>query len=121
MALSFLFLAFVRILELRRLESRDAADLAIEFIVLRHEVAVLRRQVTRPALRPADRALLAALSRLLSHWRRRGLFVQPESLLRWQRLVRRRWTYLHLPGRPSVPARLARPVVCVAREEPTLG
>ena len=62
MALSFVYLAFVRILDLLRLQRCEAADLAIEVIVLRHEVAVLRRQVTRPALRPADRALLAALS-----------------------------------------------------------
>jgi len=61
MALSFIYLAFVRVLELLRLQRCDAADLAIEVIVLRHEVAVLRRRVTRPALRPADRALLAAL------------------------------------------------------------
>ena len=65
MALSFLYLGFVRVLQLLRLQRCDAADLAIEVIVLRHEVAVLRRQMTRPALRPADRALLAGLSRLL--------------------------------------------------------
>ena len=66
MALSFVYLAFVRVLELLRLQRCDAADLAIEVIVLRHEVAVLRRQVVRPALRPADRALLVGSSRLLS-------------------------------------------------------
>lgn len=64
MALSFLYVAFTRLLELLRFQRRDTADLAIEGVVLRHEVAVLRRQVTRPALRPADRALLAGLSRL---------------------------------------------------------
>jgi hypothetical protein len=52
MALSFLYLAFVRVLQLLRSQRCDATDLAIEVIVLRHEVAVLRRQVTRPALRP---------------------------------------------------------------------
>ncbi len=100
MVLSFLYLGFVRVLQLLRLQRCDAADLVIEVIVLRHEVAVLRRQVTRPALRPADRALLAGLSRLLSRPRCRRLFVQPETLLRWHRdLVRRRWTYQHSPGR----------------------
>ena len=78
-------------------------DLAIEVVILRHEVAVLRRQVARPALRPADRAVLAGLSRLLSAARRGRFFVQPETLLRWHReLVRRRWTYPHRrPGRPA--------------------
>ncbi len=59
MALSFLYLAFVRILELLRLGLRDSEDLAVEVVMLRHEVAVLRRQVVRPALGPPDRALLA--------------------------------------------------------------
>ena len=65
MALSFLYLAFVRVLELLRLERRDDGELAIEVVMLRHEVSVLRRQITRPALRPADRAVLAGLSGLL--------------------------------------------------------
>jgi hypothetical protein len=65
---------------------------------------VLRRQVVRPALRPADRALLARLSRLLNRRHLGKVFVQPETLLRWHRdLVRRRWTYFHRPGRSSVP------------------
>ena len=59
MALLFLYLAFVRILQLRRLLRRDSDELAIGVVVLRHEVAVLRRQVARPALRPSDRALFA--------------------------------------------------------------
>ena len=122
MALSFLYLAFLRVLELLRLQRCDAADLAIEVVVLRHEAAVLRRQVTRPALRPADRALLAGLSRLLSRSRCRRLFVQPETLLRWHRdLVRRHWTYPHRPGRPSIPVGTARLVVRLARENPTWG
>jgi len=122
MALSFLYLAFVRGLELLRLQRSDAADLAIEVIVLRHEIAVLRRQVTRPALRPADRALLAGLSRLLSRTKRNRFFVQPETLLRWHRdLVRRRWTYPHLPGRPPIPVGTVRLVVRLARENPTWG
>ena len=69
--MSFLYIAFIRPLELLRLREGDATDLAIEVVVLRHEVAVLRRQVARPALRPADRALFAALSRLLSKAKRR--------------------------------------------------
>lgn len=66
MALSFLYLAFVRMLQLVRLSQSERQDLAIEIVILRHEVAVLRRQVARPALRPADRAILAGLRGLLS-------------------------------------------------------
>ena len=62
-ALSFLYVAFVRILQLLRLRRDDRDELAIEVIMLRHEVSVLRRQIVRPALEPADRALLAGLSR----------------------------------------------------------
>jgi len=85
MALSFLYLAFVRILQLLRLHRRGHSELAIEVVMLRHEVAVLRRQVARPALRPTDRALFAALSRFLGRRHRRRFFVQPETFSRWHR------------------------------------
>src|SRR5664279_5707965 len=61
MVLSFLYRVFVRVLQLIRLARRAETDLAIEVVILRHEVAVLRRQVQRPALQPADRAILAGL------------------------------------------------------------
>jgi len=122
MALSFLYLAFVRILQLVRLFRRDTGELAIEVVVLRHEVAVLRRQVARPALRPSDRALLAGLRQLLGRQRLNRFFVQPETLLRWHRdLVRRRWNYPHRSGRPCVPAGTVEIVLRLARENPTWG
>jgi len=122
MSLPFLYLAFVRILQLVRLFGRDNGELAVEVVMLRHEVAVLRRQVDRPALRPGDRALLAGLSRLLSRARRGRFFVQPETLLRWHRdLVRRRWTYPHRSGRPSVPHGAVQIVLRLARDNPTWG
>jgi hypothetical protein len=62
MVLSFLYLAFVRVVQLVRLSCRAQDDLAIEVVMVRHEVAVRRRLVDRPALRPADRALLAGLN-----------------------------------------------------------
>ena len=103
MALSFLYLAFVRILQLVLLGRRDSDELAGEVVILRHEVAVLRRQVVRPALRPPDRALLAGLSRLLGRRSLGRFFVQPETLLRWHRdLIRRKFSYAHRPGRPII-------------------
>jgi len=122
MALSFLYLAFVRILQLVLLGRRDSDELAVEVVMLRHQVAVLRRQVVRPALRPPDRALLAGLSRLLDRRRRDRFFVQPETLLRWHRdLVRRRWTYARRPGRPSIPAGTVTIILRLARGNPTWG
>jgi transposase InsO family protein len=122
MALSFLYLAFTKILQLVRLSQRDGEELVIEVVMLRHEVAVLRRQVVRPALRPSDRALLAGLGRLLDGRRRRRFFVQPEALLRWHRdLIRRRWTYARRPGRPSIPAGTVAIILRLARESPTWG
>jgi len=122
MSLSFLYLAFVRILQLIRLFGRDNGELAVEVVMLRHEVAVLRRQVARPVLRPSDRAILAGLSRLVSRARRGRFFVQPETLLRWHRdLVCRRWTYPHRSGRPSVPVGTVGIVLQLARENFTWG
>src|SRR5271154_7500330 len=116
-------MAFVRVLQLVRLSWSRQADLAIEVVVLRHEVAVLRRQVARPSLRWADRAVLAGLSQVLSATRRSRFFVQPETLLRWHRdLVRRRWTYAHRrPGRPALPAGTVSLVLRLAQENPTWG
>jgi hypothetical protein len=105
---SFVYLALGRILELIVLCCRSVKAKEIEILVLRHELAVLRRQHPRPRLPPKDRALVAALSRQLprAHWS--VFLVKPEMLLDWhRRMVRRRWIYASAPrGRPpGFPAR----------------
>jgi putative transposase len=102
MALRLLYLLFCQVLRWLALLARSSAAKDGELLVLRHEVAVLRRQVTRPRVDWADRAVLAGLARLLPRPAWRDLFVQPATLLRWHRdLVRRRWTYPHgVAGHP---------------------
>jgi transposase len=91
--------------------------------MLRHEVAVLRRQVHRPALEPADRAVLAGLARLLPRRRLGRFFVRPETLLRWHRdLVAKRWTYPHgRPGRSGIAKGTTALVLRLAKENPQWG
>jgi len=122
MTLRLLYLLFCQVMRWLALQSRSAAAKDAELLVLRHEVAVLRRQVTRPRVDWADRAVLAGLARLLPRPAWRGLLVQPATLLRWHRdLVRRRWTYPHQRGRPPVAAELRGLVLRLARENPTWG
>jgi putative transposase len=82
---SVLYVMFGRVMALVLLCFRSSDVKELEIIVLRHELAVLRRQVSRPALRAADRAFLAAASRLLPRARWRTFFVTPETLPSWHR------------------------------------
>jgi putative transposase len=117
-----LYLIFVRLTGWMALLARSAASKDAELLVLRQEVAVLRRQNPRPKLDWADRAMLAALARLLPRPLRLSRLVTPDTLLRWhRRLIRWHWTYPHRRGRPPVDAKLAVLIEQMARENPAWG
>jgi putative transposase len=93
LALQLIYQIFAKLLGLLVLRARSNAAKEIEILVLRHQLAVLRRRTRQPRLSWADRALIAALTRLLPKPRRLGLLVTPATILRWHRqLVTRRWT-----------------------------
>ena len=122
--MSFLYWSLRRLLELVVLRFRSEQEKEIEILLLRHQLRVLERQVARPQLTQADRALLAAFSRVLPRQAWRGSFlVTPATVLRWHRdLVARRWTYPHRgPGRPATPTEMRELVVRLARENPSWG
>jgi hypothetical protein len=120
---SFLYLILGHVLRLLLLLMRGDRSKELEILALRHQVAVLRRQVHRPDLNDADRALLAALSRLLPRPSWEMFFVTPSTLLRWHRdLIARRWTYKRKrQGRPSTRRDIREAVLRLARENPTWG
>jgi len=101
--------------------SPDAKD--VEIAVLRHQLLVLRRQVTRPRYTPADRMVLAALARLLPRDRWPIFLVTPSTLLRWHReLIRRRWTYPAVGrSRRGLEPEVVDLVLRLARENPRWG
>ena len=125
MTFRLLYLIFARLCGWLALLPRSGDVKNTEILVLRHQIAVLQRQVRSPRLTWADRAILAALTRRLStaHRRQLSLIVTPRTLLRWHAdLVRRRWTYRRrTPGRPRTGPAIRRLVLEMARDNPAWG
>jgi hypothetical protein len=117
-----IYLVFLRLIGWVAPLARSSASKDAELLVLGQEVAVLRRQNPRPRLDWADRAVLAALARLLPGPLRMSRLVTPGTLLRWhRRLVRWRWTYPHKGARPCIDAQIAVLIEEMTRENPGWG
>ncbi len=113
------YVALWRLIALFALIARGDRAKDLEILVLRHQLTVLRRQLPRPKLEPADRAFLAALSRALPRARWSCFLVTPDTLLRWHRRLVGRWTYPHRrPGRPLLDENVQKLIVRLARENP---
>jgi putative transposase len=119
---SFVYLVVRNLFALVWLPGRPHRSKEMEILVLRHELAIVRRQISRPKLTRADRALLASLSRSLARpaW---AIFpIKPETLLRWHReLIGRRWTSHATPGRPPLERSLRKLILRLADENPHWG
>ena len=110
MAVKLIYHMFAKLLSWLVLYARSDTANEIEILMLRHQLAVLQRRTPRPQISWSDRAVIAALARLLPARRRRGLLVTPATILRWhQHLVRRCWTTQPVrAGRPATPAGVRR-------------
>jgi hypothetical protein len=117
------YLMLCRSIQLLALLARSDAAKDLEILVLRHQLTVLRREISRPRFETADRALLAAVSRALPRAFWSCFLVKPETLLRWhRRLIARAWTYSHhQTGRPPLDKDLQQLIIRLARENPRLG
>src|SRR5450759_4966189 len=114
----------VRVIVIGDLGQRDEHAKDLEILVLRHQLRVLQRTAGPPRLRPIDRVLLAAASRVLPRDRWVAFLVTPPTLLRWHReLVRRKWTYRRTgrPGRPPLDPEVRALIIRLARENPRWG
>src|SRR6266498_2763419 len=120
MLYALLYAIIRRVLRLSGISS----DAEAEVLVLRHEVAVLRRQIKRPKLRRRDKLFLSAMSRMLPREPWAAFVVTPATLVRWHReLARGKWIYRHRPsqGRPPIDPETRSLIVRMARENPRWG
>src|SRR5690242_201346 len=102
--------------------ARSSASKNAEILILRHEVAALRRSNPKPKTDWADRALLAALARILPKALLAHRIVTPGTLLRWhRRMVTRKWTQPKAPGRPPLAGELAELIAKLAKDNPSWG
>jgi putative transposase len=112
----------VTVLSWLALLARSSSSKDVEILALRHEVAVLRRTNPRPRMSWTDRAVLTALTRIMTKALRARRIVTPGTLLRWhQRLVAAKWRQPRPPGRPPVPDELVALIVRLARENTRWG
>jgi putative transposase len=117
-----IYLFMVRLFGWLALLARSDASKDVEILMLRHEVALLRRQVARPKPDWADRAVIAGLARLLTRGLRLHRIVTPGTLLAWhQRLVKDKWTFPNTTGRPPIPDEIRELVQRLASQNPRWG
>jgi hypothetical protein len=111
------------VLDLLVLRGRQDRSKDAEILALRHQLAVLHRQVPRPQFEPVDRMFLSALARVLGRDRWTVSLMKPDTLLRWhRRLITKPWTYPHRqPGRPCTAAATRQTIIRFAHENPTWG
>jgi hypothetical protein len=117
MSLRLLYLIFARLLDLLVLLGRSSASKDVELLALRHEVTVLRRGNPKPRLDWAERAVFAALVRLLPKAPRLHRLLTPGTILRWhRRLIAAKWTYPHRHGRPPIDDTISNLIMRMATE-----
>ena len=110
------------VIDLLVLRGRRDCSKDVEILVLRHQLAVLQRQIVRAHFEPDDRALITALARVLGRDRWSIFLVRPDTILRWhRRLVADHWTYPHRPGRPPTMLETRRTILRLARDNSTWG